>query len=239
MPFNLSEVYSIDEFRVMYQDSFVSGDYYVNEIGKIYILVNIDNKEIVLEVPEVWVMTLRSGSDKTNFNPAKDLIKLGLVGGTMYMQYPSGLKISSEYKPSFDTKVILAHAVGNVMIASILDYFDKNNKFSNNSKKNGLSISHWHGYFHPKQIPHGLTMYGLSNPHVSCSSPQSAVYALSGKLVAFFDYFKHNKHDEYIGDIHIEPHHGINVSYPSLTELAEYILNNPDSTVLGNKYLNN
>jgi hypothetical protein len=32
-----------------------------------------------------------------------------------------------------------------------------------------------------------LEVYGLENPHVSCSSPQSAIFALGGKLDYMFN----------------------------------------------------
>jgi hypothetical protein len=184
-------------------------------------------------------MTLRSGSDKTNFDPQTDLIKIGLHNGVMLMQFPINLKISATCKPSFDTKVILAHAVGNVIIASVLKYLDEKNDFSHNLNTHGMAISHWHGYFNREYLPTGMAMYGEGNPHVSCSSPQSAIYALQGKLLTFVNQIMSTGDVKYIGDIHVEPHHGINVTYNSLTGLAKYILDNPESTVLGNKYLIN
>ena len=41
---------------------------------------------------------------------------------------------------------------------------------------------------------------------------------------------------EYKGDIHIEPHHGTNICFISVVELAQYLLNNPNASVLGNSY---
>lgn len=236
-PSTLSTIDTFYSFKAKYPHSFVGNDYFVNEKGDAHVLIKIQNHELVLQIPEVWVMTLRSGSDKTHFDPHSDLIKLGLKNGKMLMQFPKNLKISSVYKPSFDTKVILAHAIGNVLVASILEYLCKNNWFSKNIMENGSAISHWHGYFNKNYIPKGLTMYGAENLHVSCSSPQSAIYALKGKLSSFDEYIKSGNAIEYRGDIHIEPHHGINIIYPSLTGLADYILKNPEATQLGNKYL--
>ena len=239
MPFNFGKTDTLSNFKIKYPGSFLNQDYFIDEKGNIHVLMRIQKQELVLQVPEVWVMTLRSGSDKTHFDPHTDLIKLGLKNGKMLMQFPIGLKISGVYKPSFDTKVILAHAVGNALVASILKYLQENNLFSKNIVENGLAISHWHGYFNKKYIPKGLTMYGAENLHVSCSSPQSAIYALKGKLSSFEEYIKSGNALEYKRDIHIEPHHGINITYPSLIELAEYILKNPEATQLGNKYLYN
>jgi hypothetical protein len=203
--------------------------------GQFFILLLLKGSYFVMKVPEVWVMSLRSGCNKTNFVPEKDTVKLGLKNGKMHLQSPQGLVLRPDYKPSFDTKVILAHALGNAIIAGILKHFDKNNKFVSFVEKKGLALAHWHGYFHPEFIPNGLVMHGLSNPQVSCSSPQSAIYALEGKLLKFNEALKDGK--EFFGDVHVEPHHGTNIIFPSLVDLADYLTKNGKASVLGNKYL--
>jgi len=223
-----------------HENAFKNSDIFVdNKSGNIFVLFEIVGSRIVVKVPDVWVLSLRSGSDKTSFNPETDLLKLGLVNGEMWMEFPSSVKINNDYKPSFDTKVILAHAVGNALIASLARWVDSKNTFAENLKTSGITISHWHGYFNKIYVPEGLTMYGLSNPHVSCSSPQSAIYALIGKLKAFFDTVLSVSTQKDVGDIHIEPQHGINICYPSLVKLADFLLKNPEASALGNKYLYN
>lgn len=238
MPTRLPQVLYLDEFKDSHPQAFVDNDMFIDPSSKdIFVLFDLKGSKIVLEVPEVWVMTLRSGSNKTRFDPLTDLLKLGLVKGEMWMEFPRGLKIDRDYKPSFDTKVILAHAVGNAMIAAILKRLDPANQFAARLEKEGVSISHWHGYFNEEYIPAGIHVYGRENPHVSCSSPQSAIYALGGKINSFFDILYKSNGIDYTGDIHVEPHHGINITFPSLTGLAEYLLHNPMATELGNKYL--
>lgn len=212
-------------------------DYFLDSEGSIHIVFQLlDNGTFSLKIPDIWVLSLRSGSDKTHFNPAKDLLLLGLSSkGEMWMKFPSGVKIHEDYKPSFDTKVILAHAVGNAIIASILEYLDPQTNFVRIIKSSGISISHWHGYFNERLIPDELFTYGSVNLHVACSSPQSAIYALGGKLEGFTQLLLAGK--RHIGDIHIEPHHGINISFPSLVDLAEYLIKNPEASKLGNIYL--
>ncbi len=238
MPITLPQVIQLEDFKKEYPQSFTDKDFFIDPINaNLFILLEIYNKKIVLKVPEIWVMTLRSGSDKTNFNRKKDLLKIGLVNGSMCMEFPKGMKVDRDYKPSFDTKVILAHSVGNAIIASILKYLNSNNQYAKLLENGGLAIAHWHGYFNQKYIPTGMYLHGNKNPHVSCSSPQSAMYALSGKLSSFYSIINKPEQELYKGDIHIEPHHGININFPSLTELAQYILDNPNATELGNKYL--
>ncbi|MEN9614450.1 MAG: hypothetical protein RLZZ347_757 [Candidatus Parcubacteria bacterium] len=211
-----------------------SKDYFIKN-GRIHLTIEIANQSMSFELPDVWVLSQRSGSDKVNINPEKDLLKIGLSHGKMMIQTPEGLELHEDYKPSFDTKVILAHAIGNVIVATISKYLNINKDFVNRLETVGLSLSHWHGYVNEKYIPEGWVAYGSNNPHVACSSPQSAIYALAGKL----DSFKQTVTKEmvYNGDIHIEPHHGTNITFTSIHDLATLFLKNPDMTSLGNKYL--
>jgi hypothetical protein len=235
LPTKIYPIVSLTEFRKDHKESFFGMDYYVSRTGQIYLLHEHIKQKLVLRVPAVWVMTVKSGANKTNINKNSDLIKIGLINGAMYMQLPKGCKRDNTYKPSFDTKVILAHAVCNALVASLSKYIKRSENFSKMIQKNGISISHWHGYFNEKLLPKFISVYGKTNPHVSCSSPQSAIYAFQGKIDNIFS--KLELLEEHVGDIHIEPHHGINVTYPSLKNLANYVLLNKESTKLGNKYL--
>ncbi len=200
----------------------------------LYIRVIIPGGTFWMRVPEVWVLSQKSGSDKTKVSPKNDLIKLGLLNGRMYIQTQEGSIIDNDYKTSFDTQVILAHAVGNAIIATILKHINPRSEFLRRYLKEGISISHWHGYIHPEYIPKGWFIHGIANPHVACSSPQSAIYALQGKLDSFIESLKSNS--EYRGDIHVEPHHGTNICYTSISDLAKYLLDNPAASTLGNSY---
>lgn len=228
-----SKELSIDEKNELYQNGI---DFRTETDGSIFIVSEIKNKFIETKIPEVWVLTLRSGSDKTNFNPRTDIIKMGLKNGKMLIQLSKDIKsLQVNYKPSFDTKVILAHAVGNAINASISKLFNFSENFVDTVEHEGFSISHWHGYFKEDLIPPFVYQYGKDKPHVACSSPQSAIYALDGKLNNFRSVLESNR--AYVGDIHVEPHHGSNICYPKLTDLVNYILENKDSTMLGNRYL--
>lgn len=203
--------------------------------GRLYLLVELMGHKLVAEVPDVWVLSQRSGCNKTNMDPRRDLIKLGLVSGQLMIQGPGGLKINANYKTSFDTRVIVAHAVGNAIVGSILEYLRPGNEFSTRLASSGMSINHWHGYIAPGKLPAGYWAHGQNNPHVACSSPQSAIFALKGKLESFFESVEKDK--EFLGDVHIEPHHGTNVNFPSLRDFALWIKENKEITSLGNKYL--
>lgn len=209
-------------------------DYYVDGQGDLHVRFMLKEQKFVMKVPEVWVLSQRSGSNKTRIK-AEDLVKLGLKKGTMYLQAPVGVHFTDDYKPSFDTKVILAHAVGNAMIAGILKYFNKDNSFAERLENKGAALVHWHGYINAEKLPKGWVVYGAKNPHVACSTAQSAVYALDGKLRSFAKNLADG--GDYLGDIHLEPQHGSNILFPSLSELGKFFTSQQDMVSLGNKYL--
>ncbi|MDH5598620.1 MAG: hypothetical protein OEY34_05825, partial [Cyclobacteriaceae bacterium] len=128
-------------------------------------------------------------------------------------------------KPSYDTLSILAHALGNAFVASILKTEYGDNKFTTALETKGSTLFHWHGYLEESQITKGLYLHGSSNPGVSCSTAQSAVFSILGKFQALERCLK--EEGEFIGDVHIEPHHGTNFSsILSMQEVIEtYILN--------------
>lgn len=229
------EVYPLEketDFIKKYGEKIDQSFVYYKE--NLHIKIVLNGAAFWLRVPDVWVLSQKSGSDKTHINPQKDLIKLGLSNGKMYLESQFDSVIDNDYKTSFDTQVILAHSVGNAIIASILNHLKPESEFLKRYKNFGISISHWHGYIHPEHVQMGWYVHGVANPHVACSSPQSAIYALAGKMSSFSESLDSNL--EYKGDIHIEPHHGTNICYTSISELANYLVNNPTASILGNSY---
>jgi hypothetical protein len=236
LPTRLSEVYSPEQAKKEYSGlQFPSDADYVRHEGHLFVKLQLDNSEYVLKVPEVWMLTLRSGANKTKIDPDKDVLKLGLVHGEVCLQAPQDLVITRDYKPSFDTGVILAHAVSTAIIASIRKHVHKDDVFAKQIEEQGQALVHWHGYLNSTHVPEGWHMYGINNAHVACSSPQSAMYAMLGKLELFETL--HIRKAAYMGEVHIEPHHGTNMTYPTLKAVGEFFFNNPDASALGNKYL--
>ncbi|NTV22158.1 MAG: hypothetical protein HGB03_01135 [Candidatus Yonathbacteria bacterium] len=235
MPVQISPVMNHEEAEKFFGDSIplAEGNFVFDT--HMYFTFSFDGELLYMKIPDVWVLSQRSGCDKTHMDPEKDILKMGLIDGQMHLRSPKGLELTKEYKPSFDTKVILAHAVGNAIVASLSAYKGINSHFVTMMRTQGVALAHWHGYINPNMIPEGWFTHGIQNPHVACSSPQSAVYALSGKLDVFIEAFAKKK--EYRGDIHIEPHHGTNIIFPSLVELGKYLSGDMQVAVLGNAYL--
>lgn len=188
-----------------------------------------------LTVPTVRVMTLRSGCDKTNPDPDTDLVKLGLDHGQMIMETPIGTRIEEGYRPSFDTKVILAHGVGNAIVASVLEHLRDDAPFARQLTEEGMALAHWHGYPNPEHVPDGWHVHGADEPPVSCGTPQSGLFALQGKLDAFQRALAEDL--PFRGDVHIEAQHGTNLTFPTLEEVGRYLTKSEDVAGLGNRYL--
>lgn len=190
--------------------------------GRVYAVVHVNSEMLVVEVPEVWVLTTRSGCDKTNVNIKRDLVLLGLVDGRVIVHTPAGLDKHMDCKPSYDTLTILSHAAGNALAASILLRLRRDAQFPVMLGKRGAAIAHWHGHVAPDDLPKEYARHGYDNPPVSCSTYQSAIYALTGKLTALSGCLENDI--EFLGDVHIEPYHGVNVTGASLMQLAKLVL---------------
>jgi hypothetical protein len=229
------EVKSIEEADGVLRTELQMNGFSRDSSGNMYIACSLPGRGAVfLQIPEVRVLTLRSGCDKTKIVPRQDLLLMGIRNGKMFLETPVGMKMASDYRPSFDTKVILAHALGNAIVSGILHAVGKSKIFTTQLAENGLSICHWHGYIAAGEVPTGWHVHGSRNPHVACSTPQSALYAIDGKLKAVMKAIDENL--EFLGDVHIEPHHGTNINFPSFTRLGEYFSQKQDIVSLGNKY---
>ena len=189
--------------------------------GELIVVPNVCNRRFLVRVPQVTVICTRSGCDKGNLDPRRDLVTLTLSQGRIILGLAKGVDEDTDCQPSFDTLIILSHAVGNAIVASILNAVRPNSSFALRVEQHGLAIAHWHGFIDATTLPEGYHLHGESNPSVSCSTPQAAVYALGGKLAVFERCIANGQ--QYLGDAHVEPSHGTNMCGNSIQELAESI----------------
>ncbi|MBM3161823.1 MAG: hypothetical protein FJZ79_00475 [Chlorobi bacterium] len=171
--------------------------------------VRIVGQTMLVPVPDVRVLTTRSGCRKHALEIPADLVEIGIEQRVAYLKTPAGKSGDTAARPSFDTLTILAHALGNVFIASILKTLRPGSLFAETVEKKGASMTHWHGYPNGTTLPEGYFLHGGGNPPVSCSTPQSAAYSLFGKIEALEQALRTGV--EYLGDVHIEPNHGTNM----------------------------
>jgi hypothetical protein len=138
------------------------------------------------------------------------------------METPTGMTQPEDCKPSYDTYTILASALGNCFVSSILATLEQGSMFQDAVRNEGLALAHWHDFMNEEEIPQGYIRHGEENPGVSCGTPQAAVYALFGKLKALSRPLRQGV--DYRGDVQIEPHHGTNmVGIMSLHETALWV----------------
>jgi len=189
------------------------------------IRIDFTSSSYILDIPDVWVLSTRSGCDKENIDVSCDIVRMGLVKGKIIFDKTLTCTKVVDCKPSYDTLSILAHALGNAFVASILKVEIGENKFTTALETTGSTLFHWHGYLEQSQITKGLYLHGSSNPGVSCSTAQSAVFSITGKLQALESCLEEG--GEFLGDVHIEPHHGTNFSsiLPMQEVIEKYILN--------------
>jgi len=230
LPVKLSEIIPIDKTKEFFGKD-ISGQMIIDFKNNFYIFLEILDQKFYLKIPDVWVLTSKSGSNKSNLNKNQDIIKMGLVHGEMIIETPQGVDISGDYKPSFDTRVILAHSLSNAIWASVIRYFKPDWSFPKQLSEKGMALVHWHGYINDAFVPDGWIVYGNDQPPVSCSSFQSAMYAFLEKQKVINNCLKNNL--EFRGDIHIESHHGTNMSYGSIEELANFLLSDSNISKLG------
>ncbi|MEM1054669.1 MAG: hypothetical protein AAGI52_04015 [Bacteroidota bacterium] len=163
----------------------------------------------LVDVPGVSVLCTRSGCDKTHLVPETDLVCLTLARGRILFDTPQGTD-TAHTRPSYDTLAILAHAAGNAIAAAVLAARDPKDAFARTLATDGFALAHWHDYPQTGATPPGFVSHGQDNPPVSCSTPQSAAFALVGKLAALGGAMEGG--DVYLGDVHVEPHHGSNLT---------------------------
>jgi hypothetical protein len=186
------------------------------------VTVNLAGKSYRMEIPDVWVFTTRSGCDKAHLDSRRDVLLMGLSHGRVIFETPKGLDPRIDCRPSYDTLTILAHAVGNAVVASALARIHPTTSFALEMQNRGCALAHWHGSVDRQLLPEGYAVYGDANPPVSCSTHQAALFALMGKITALNETL--GKGSEFRGDLHVEPHHGVNMTGRSLVELAEWAL---------------
>ncbi len=221
LPVEVGPAMRWDEAPAPVQQALDSERTILEKDDNLYVRIDILGESWIINLPDIWVLATRSGCEKTNLNPDKDILRLGLHRGKITIETPEGIS-STDARPSYDTYAILAHSIGNVAMASVIKAIGHQTDFPEKLKANGLSICHWHDYPPKDSSPSGYFVHGDENPPVACSSPQSAIYALCGKLNAFEQ--KLDSMEDIDGDVHIEPCHGTNMTGTlSLAETAAWV----------------
>ncbi len=214
LPFELPEVISGDS-------SVPDETGYFLKKNEVFLSFRKGLKKYSLKVPRISVLMTRSGCNKTALDAYKDILKITLNDGRMSLEIPPSALFEQDYRPSFDTRVILAHGLSLVVYCAIARHEGKKWEIIDRIQQHGCAIGHWHGAYYP-ELPEGYFIYGNGKPPVLCSSYQSVIYAFIGKAEALLRCIAEDI--EYKGDVHLEPQHGVNMLWDDLCGLAEYVL---------------
>ncbi|MBV8884387.1 MAG: hypothetical protein JO235_10385 [Chroococcidiopsidaceae cyanobacterium CP_BM_RX_35] len=166
-----------------------------NEIGRRYIKTRIGEKDVFKQLPDIWLVSSRSGAIKTDLNLETDLLRIGLQD-RLLLQLPKGIDtIVGDVKPSYDIYVMVAIALAAALYAPELI-------------KNGTAMVHFHGYPSMQWFKPNNDEYctGVHNPSVPCGTYESGVFNFLGI---------YNLVNKYGSDIALasllEPDHGTNI----------------------------
>ncbi len=148
-------------------EGFTSNELRQNEQGRRYLKTQIRGENVFKQIPDIWLVSARSGSNKTNLNIASDVIRIGLKD-KLYLELPEGIQTNKvDIKPSYDIYVMLAISLSAALYTPDLI-------------KDGAPIVHFHGYpafdwFKPHEY-----CVGVHNPSVPCGTYESGVFNFLG-----------------------------------------------------------
>ncbi|MEH2158315.1 hypothetical protein [Nostoc sp.] len=146
---------------------FSSNELRQNEKGRRYVKIKMLEEYVFRQIPDIWLVSSRSGSNKTDLNIADDIIRIGLKE-KLYLQLPKVIHSDlADMKPSYDIYVMLAISLSAALYTPELI-------------KDGAPIVHFHGYpafdwFKPNEY-----CVGVHNPSVPCGTYESGVFNFLG-----------------------------------------------------------
>jgi hypothetical protein len=155
------------------------------------------------QIPDIWLVSSRSGSNKTNLSLDRDITRIGLKKGLL-LQIPQGVNLERiDIKPSYDIYVMLAIALSTALYLPELI-------------ERGCPIVHFHGYPSSQWFKPNEYCTGTSNPSVPCGTYEAGVLNYLGiQRLA-------QQHRNKINLISlIEPDHGTNIIAHSLEYLID------------------
>ncbi len=186
-------------------DRFSADEVRQNEMGRRYVRTKVGANYVFKQIPDLWIVSSRSGSNKTDLNLEQDVLRIGLSGDAkLLLQLPKNVDPRTlDIKPSYDLYVMLAIALASSLYAPGLI-------------QNGLFMVHFHGYPASAWFGPGEYYAGVHNPSVPCGTYESGVF----NFLSIYDLA--NKHNGNISLASlIEPDHGTNIIAHDLGYLIE------------------
>jgi hypothetical protein len=138
-----------------------------NEKGRFYIKTKVNGEYLFKQIPDIWLVSSRSGSNKTDLKLESDVIRIGLKEN-LILQLPQNINPElADIKPSYDIYVMLAISLSAALYAPELI-------------KNGAPIVHFHGYPALEWFKPNEYYVGVTNPSVPCGTYESGVFNFLG-----------------------------------------------------------
>jgi hypothetical protein len=174
-----------------------------NEIGRRYVKTRIGEEYVYKQLPDIWLVSSRSGSNKTDLNLETDVLRIGLKD-KLFLQLPQAIDPAvGDIKPSYDLYVMVAIALAAALYAPELI-------------QNGAPIVHFHGYPSIEWFEsNNEYCTGVHNPSVPCGTYESGVFNFLG-IQSLVNQYGSNIALASL----IEPDHGTNIIAHDL----EYLL---------------
>ncbi|MGQ4647801.1 TubC N-terminal docking domain-related protein [Lyngbya aestuarii] len=184
-------------------EGFGSNEVRQNEINRRYVKTKRGEETIFQQIPDIWILSARSGSNKTDLNLESDIVRIGLKD-RLFLQLPQGINPEEvDIKPSYDLYVMLGMALSAALYAPELI-------------KNGAPMVHFHGYPALQWFKSHEYCVGVHNPSVPCGTYESGVFNFLG-----IDSLS-NQPDPNIALVSlVEPDHGTNFMAPEMEYLIE------------------
>lgn len=184
-------------------NGFSSDELRQNQIGRKYIRTRIGKEWVFKQIPDVWLVCSRSGSNKTNLNRETDVLRIGLKG-KLLLELPQGIDPAVvDIKPSYDIYVMVAMALAAALYVPKLI-------------ESGAPMVHFHGYPSKEWFQPNEYCTGIQNPSVPCGTYEAGVFNFLGiRSLA-----EQNNGNIALASL-IEPDHGTNFIAPDLTYIVE------------------
>ena len=172
-----------------------------NKLGRRYLKSNVKGQAVYQQIPDIWLLSSRSGANKTQLNLERDILRIGLTD-RLWLQLPAGIDPNQiDIKPSYDTYVMLAIALSAALYAPQL-------------VENGAPMVHFHGYPAKDWFETDEGWAGVEHPSVPCGTYESGIF----NFLSIYNLAQ--SHEKVNLASLIEPDHGTNI----ITEDLEHLL---------------
>ncbi|MEO1132052.1 MAG: hypothetical protein AAFX40_05015 [Cyanobacteria bacterium J06639_1] len=163
------------------------------DTGRRYLKTRIQGETVYRQIPDIWLVSSRSGSKKTSLNLRRDVVRVGLQD-RLLLQLPQGVNAEkADVKPSYDLYVMVALALGAAL-------------YTPEAIEHGAAMVHFHGYPAAEWFQPDEYCAGMQNPSVPCGTFESGAFNFLG----MYDLAQQAGGSFKLAGL-VEPDHGTNI----------------------------